>query len=105
MIFGFFRKHHTKKEPEREFVTKIGNIELKIIRNFTINSKITLSEEELKKISEIISEEKSKNSKNCGYIIAERICKEVNRDKICSVDVEGSKDGTKWVVKLSNIPF
>lgn len=105
MIFGFFRKLNAKKESERELVRKIGNIELKIIPNFAINSEITISEEELKKISEIISEEKSKPSKICGYIIAERICKEVNPDKFCSVDVEGSKDGTKWVIKLSNIPF
>ena len=101
MIFKF----NTKKRAERELVRNIGDIELKIIPNFAINSKITISDEELKKISEIILEEKSKPSKNCGYIIAERICEEVNPDKICSVDVEGSKDGTKWVIKLSNIPF
>ena len=101
MIFKF----NAKKRAERELVRNIGDIELKIIPNFAINSKITISDEELKKISEIILEEKSKPSKNCGYIIAERICEEVNPDKICSVDVEGSKDGTKWVIKLSNIPF
>lgn len=105
MIFEFFKKINTKKRVERKFVRKIENMELKIILDSTINSEITISDEEFKKIAEIISEEKLKPSKNCGYFIARRICNEVHSDEISLVDVEGSKDGKKWVIKLSNIPF
>lgn len=105
MIFGFFKKNNFKNESRREIVRKFGNIQMRIIPDFATDSKITISDEELEKISEIISEENLKSSINCGYIIAERIGKEVNPDVICSVEVEGSEDGTKWVIKLSNIPF
>lgn len=105
MIIGFLRKRQKKKNSELpKTVRTIRDIELTIIRNLAIHSEVSISKDDEEKIAQIICEEKDKSSSNCGYIIAERVAKEVNTE-ICSVDVEGSEDGKRWTIKLSDVPF
>lgn len=103
MIIRFLKKRQKHKSELPKTVRTIRDIELTIIRNLAIHSEVSISKDDEEKIAQIICEEKDKSS-NCGYIIAERVAKEVNTE-ICSVDVEGSEDGKRWTIKLSDVPF
>jgi hypothetical protein len=100
MIFDFFMKNKKQEEEKTDITMRVEDMMFHII-----SDTVKLSKNEAEAIVKIIrSETVETRSKRCGYIVAQRICEEINQ-KICTADVDGGKDGKEWLIKISSNPL
>lgn len=98
-LLGFFTRSKKQHNERTDMVRKVDDMQFKILSNT-----IQLSEREVDMIIKIVHEELTEVTRYTGYVIAQRISKEVNAKKIYTAHVNGGDDGKEWLIQVSNNP-